>query len=112
MTVDFELDGQAFTLVNGGPVFKQSEAASILVNCKDQAEIDRVWDALLADGGEESYCGWLKDRFGVSWQIIPTAMNSVDPEKDPEAFERMMQVVYQTKGKLNLADIESAYQGK
>ena len=111
MTVDFELEGQSYTLINGGPAFKLSEASSILVNCKDQAEMDRLWEALTADGGEESYCGWLKDRFGLSWQIVPASMNEMDPEKDPEAFERAMAVVYQTKGKLDAAKIEAAYKG-
>lgn len=111
MTVDFELDGHLYTLINGGGAFKLSEACSILVNCRDQAEIDRLWDALTANGGEESYCGWLKDRFGLSWQIVPTFLNEVDPESDPAAFERMMQAVYATNGKLDLARLEAAYRG-
>jgi predicted 3-demethylubiquinone-9 3-methyltransferase (glyoxalase superfamily) len=110
MTVEFELDGQHFILINGGPAFKLSEACSILVNCKNQAEIDKLWKALTADGGEESYCGWLKDKFGLSWQIIPEYMNDIDPKSDPVAFERMMQVMYETKGKLNLAKLEEAYE--
>lgn len=112
MTVDLELDGYAYTLINGGPTFKLSEAASILVNCKDQAEMDRLWEALTANGGEESYCGWLKDKFGLSWQIVPAMMSDIDPQENPESFERMMEVVYATKGKLDLAKIEAAYKGE
>jgi len=109
MLVEFELEGQTFLLINGGPAFKLSEACSIQVNCKDQAEIDRLWEALTADGGEESYCGWLKDKFGLSWQIVPASLTTFDPQANPEGFERAMTIVYQTKGKLDSDKIEAAY---
>ena len=78
MTVDFELDGQRFTGINGGPEFKFDEAISFLINCKDQDEVDYYWDKL-SDGGDESLCGWLKDRFGLSWQVVPRGWRSSSP---------------------------------
>jgi predicted 3-demethylubiquinone-9 3-methyltransferase (glyoxalase superfamily) len=79
MTVGFELDGQAYTALNGGPHFTFTEAVSFVVHCADQAEVDRYWDALTADGGKESQCGWLKDKYGLSWQIVPQELLDLIP---------------------------------
>ena len=93
MTVEFELFGQRFTGINGGPEFPQTEAVSFLVPCADQAEVDHYWEALLAGGGQESQCGWLKDRFGVSWQVVPDGMDDVFADPDPERAQRAMQAM-------------------
>jgi predicted 3-demethylubiquinone-9 3-methyltransferase (glyoxalase superfamily) len=90
MTVAFELDGRPYVALNGGPSFKFSEGISLSIECKDQAEIDRYWAALTADGGEEGPCGWLKDRFGVSWQVNPAGIG--DLLKHPGAMQAMMQM--------------------
>ncbi|MEV6977479.1 VOC family protein [Kitasatospora sp. NPDC093806] len=82
MTVAFELDGRSFVALNGGPIFPFTEAVSLQVQCDDQAEVDRLWTALLADGGQESQCGWLKDRWGLSWQITPRVL--IDLVSDPD----------------------------
>jgi predicted 3-demethylubiquinone-9 3-methyltransferase (glyoxalase superfamily) len=110
MTVDFELDGQRFTGINGGPNFKFDEAVSFLIECEDQDEIDHYWDALLADGGRESQCGWLKDRFGLSWQVVPAGMEEVfagDPERAERAMKAMLGMV-----KLDIAALEAAADGE
>lgn len=108
--VEFELAGTRFALLNGGPMFPQSEAASIMVECADQAEVDRLWAALTADGGTESECGWLKDRFGVSWQIVPAGLVDMiahpDRERAGRAWNAMM-----TMGKLDIAAIRAAFEG-
>ena len=83
LTVDFELDGQPFTAINGGPEFTFDEAVSFLINCADQAEVDYYWDKL-SDGGEESQCGWLKDRYGVSWQVTPAGIEEIMTDSDPD----------------------------
>ena len=88
MTVHFDLDGCDFMILNGGPQFKFSEAISLMVNCDTQAEIDQLWDKLTSDGGQEVQCGWLKDKYGVSWQIVPTIWK--DLMNDPARFERYM----------------------
>jgi predicted 3-demethylubiquinone-9 3-methyltransferase (glyoxalase superfamily) len=110
MTVNFELDGQEFVALNGGPEFKFTEAMSLLVHCDSQEEVDRLWEKLTENGGEESQCGWLKDPFGVSWQIVPdeflTLMNSGDPERS----QRVMQAMLKMK-KLDLAILRKAYEG-
>ncbi len=107
MMVDFELDGQPFLALNGGPEFTFDEAISFQVNCESQDEIDRFWDAL-SDGGEEGPCGWLKDRFGVSWQIVPTMlMNEVLRDSDTEKVQRVMAAVL-TMGKLDIAELQRA----
>lgn len=90
LTVDFELFGQRFTAINAGPEFKPNEAVSFLVACEDQAEIDYYWDKLTADGGQESQCGWLKDKYGFSWQIAPA--NTEELLKKPGAFANMMKM--------------------
>jgi predicted 3-demethylubiquinone-9 3-methyltransferase (glyoxalase superfamily) len=96
MTVSFELNGQEFVALNGGPDYKFNEAVSFQVFCKDQEEVDKFWNALTADGGQEGPCGWLKDKFGLSWQIIPTALPELlqnpDPEKSQKAMAAMLQM--------------------
>ena len=108
MTADFELAGQAFTIINGGPHFQHSPAMSLLVQCEDQAEVDRLWDALIADGGEPSRCGWLTDRFGVSWQITPTRLGEMLASDDSAAVERVTQV-FLKMDKLDVAGLERAF---
>lgn len=90
MSVAFQLDGQEFIALNGGPEFKFNEAISMFVKCEDQAEIDRLWNALIADGGEESRCGWLKDKYGLSWQIVPSNLGELLSK--PDAVQAMLQM--------------------
>ena len=92
MTVEWELDGQRFVGINGGPQFRFTEAVSLAISCKDQAEVDHYWDALVA-GGEESQCGWLKDRYGLSWQVVPEGMEEVLADPDSERAQRAMQAM-------------------
>jgi len=110
MTVTFELDGRPFMGLNGGPVFKFNEAVSFVVDCQDQAEIDYYWDALLQGGGEESQCGWLRDRFGLSWQIVPAAISQLVGGPDPVKANRAMQAMLQMV-KLDIAKLPAAYDG-
>lgn len=110
MTIEFQLDGQDFTALNGGPHFKFTEAISLVVNCETQEEIDDYWEKLL-EGGQESQCGWLKDKYGLSWQVVPTALVEMMQDKDPEKAERVMAAMLEMK-KLNLAKLEQAYEGK
>jgi predicted 3-demethylubiquinone-9 3-methyltransferase (glyoxalase superfamily) len=107
ITVDFTLDGQRFMALNGGPEFKFSEAVSFVIETDDQAETDRLWDALTADGGEPSVCGWLKDRFGLSWQITPRRLNELVNDADPERARRAMEAMLQM-GKIDIAELERA----
>ena len=111
MTAEFELAGQEFCIVNGGPHFKHSPAMSLLVNCDDQAEVDRLWERLTADGGEEGRCGWLTDRFGVSWQITPVALGEMMNSSDPAAVERVTAAFLGMK-KLDVAALEKAFGGE
>jgi predicted 3-demethylubiquinone-9 3-methyltransferase (glyoxalase superfamily) len=104
MTVDFTLDGQDFVALNGGPVFQFTEAISLVVSCDTQAEIDHFWDRLSA-GGQQVQCGWLKDRFGVSWQVVPRALSEL--MADPERAKRVMAAVLTMK-KLDVAALKSA----
>jgi len=106
MTVEFELDGQPFVALNGGPDFTFSEAVSFQVSCKDQEEVDRYWNAL-AEGGEEGPCGWLKDRFGLSWQIIPEALPRLLSDPDKDKAQRVMACMLEM-GKLDVAELEAA----
>lgn len=110
MVVNFTLDGAEFMALNGGPIFKHSEAASLVVQCDDQEEIDRLWSALLADGGKEQQCGWLKDRYGLPWQIVPkqiaTFMTQGSPEQQARVMESMMGMV-----KIDIATLKSAFDG-
>jgi predicted 3-demethylubiquinone-9 3-methyltransferase (glyoxalase superfamily) len=105
MVVVFELDGREFLALNGGPVFKFSEAVSFVVNCDNQEEIDHYWSKLTADGGQESQCGWLKDKYGLSWQIVPTAIGRLmsDPQKGPRVMAEVMKMK-----KLDLKRMEEA----
>ncbi|MDB5238977.1 MAG: hypothetical protein JWO00_312 [Candidatus Parcubacteria bacterium] len=111
MVVAFELEGQAFSALNGGPLFKFTEAISFSVSCKDQAEVDHFWNALIANGGEESQCGWLKDRFGLSWQIVPEALGELMSDPDPVKAGRTMEAMLTMK-KLDVAKLQAAHDGK
>ena len=106
MTVAFELDGQPFLALNGGPIFKFTEAISLIVNCKDQKEVDEYWSKLSA-GGEEGPCGWLKDKFGLSWQITPEALPRLLHDKDTKRAERVMAAMLRMK-KIDVATLERA----
>jgi predicted 3-demethylubiquinone-9 3-methyltransferase (glyoxalase superfamily) len=110
-TVSFELDGQEFMGLNAGPQFKFNEAVSMYVNCEDQAEVDYFWNALIADGGEESMCGWLKDKYGLSWQIIPKQLGELMGDPDPEKSGRVMQAMLKMQ-KIIVADLQKAYDGE
>jgi predicted 3-demethylubiquinone-9 3-methyltransferase (glyoxalase superfamily) len=109
--VVFELAGQRFMGLNGGPQFRFTEAISLYVNCHSQAEVDELWSKLIADGGEESQCGWLKDRYGLSWQIIPSRLGELMGDKDPEKAGRVVQAMLQM-GKIDIAGLERAYEGR
>jgi predicted 3-demethylubiquinone-9 3-methyltransferase (glyoxalase superfamily) len=108
LVVDFELDGVPYQALNGGPHFKPSEFASIVVHTDDQAETDRLWNALTADGGAESQCGWLKDKFGISWQIVPRALLKSLSGPDKAGAGRAMDAMMKMK-KIDIAAIEAAY---
>lgn len=108
--VEFTLAGQSYQALNGGPGQEFNEAISLSVVCKDQAEVDKVWDALTADGGEPIMCGWLKDRFGVRWQVVPEAMTEMLRDDDPEKSKRVMSAMMEMV-KLNEAKLKAAYEG-
>jgi predicted 3-demethylubiquinone-9 3-methyltransferase (glyoxalase superfamily) len=110
MTVAFELDGQEFTALNGGPLFKFTEAISLVVNCETQEEVDHFWEKLSA-GGQEVQCGWLKDRFGVSWQIVPTVLVEMLQDKDGEKSRRVMAAMLKMK-RINIEALKKAYAGR
>ncbi len=107
MTVAFELDGRPFTALNGGPLFKFNESISFVVNCDTQAEVDEFWEKL-SEGGAESQCGWLKDKFGVSWQIVPTVLLEMLQDQDAEKAKRVMQAMLQMH-KLEIQALQQAY---
>ena len=109
MTVAFELDGQEFVALNGGPLFKFTEAISLVVNCATQAEVDDYWSKLSA-GGQEVPCGWLKDRFGLSWQVVPTILPEMLQDRNPEKAKRVMAAMLKMK-KLDVATLKKAYEG-
>lgn len=111
MTVEWELDGNRFVGINGGPEFTFSEAVSFLVECEDQAEIDEFWEKLTADGGEEGPCGWLRDRFGLSWQIVPKGMDELFAAEDKDRARRAMEAMFTMK-KLDVAALEAAADGR
>jgi predicted 3-demethylubiquinone-9 3-methyltransferase (glyoxalase superfamily) len=111
MGVSFILDGQHFNALNGGPSFNFAEGISLYVDCANQAEVDELWGKLTADGGEESRCGWLKDKFGVSWQIIPKQLGELMGDKDPEKAQRVVQAMLKMN-KIIVADLQKAYDGK
>lgn len=106
MTVDFVLDGQEFTAINGGPEFTFSESVSFLINCADQEEVDYYWSRL-SEGGEEGPCGWLKDRYGLSWQVCPVGLNELINDSDQERTQRVMRAMFEMK-KLDLAALQAA----
>jgi len=106
MTVAFELDGQEFTALNGGPLFKFTEVISLVVNCETQEEVDHFWEKLSA-GGQEVECGWLKDRFGVSWQVVPTVLSEMLQDKDPEKSKRVMAALLRMK-KISIEGLKNA----
>jgi predicted 3-demethylubiquinone-9 3-methyltransferase (glyoxalase superfamily) len=107
LTIEFELDGQAFTALNGGPMFKFNEAISFQVGCESQEEVDYYWERL-SEGGEKGQCGWLKDRYGVSWQIVPTAIGEMLQGKDARKSESVMKTLLQMK-KLDIEKLKQAY---
>ena len=111
MIVSFQLEGQDFTALNGGPRFKFDEAISFVVNCETQEEIDYFWEKLSADGGEEVQCGWLKDKFGLSWQVVPTIIGELMSDGDAQKSGRVMQAVMQMK-KLDIQTMKDAYEAK
>ena len=109
MTVEFELDGQPFVAINGGPQFTFDEAVSFAIECETQEEIDHYWDRLV-EGGEESQCGWLKDRYGLSWQVVPTGMDELFADPDPTRAERAMRAMLGMR-KLDIAALRAAADG-
>lgn len=110
MGVSFILDGTEFQALNGGPQFKFTEAISLFVKCGTQAEVDELWKKLTADGGRESMCGWLKDKYGLSWQIIPTVLGELFADKDREKANRAMQAMLKMK-KIDIAGLKEAFNG-
>jgi predicted 3-demethylubiquinone-9 3-methyltransferase (glyoxalase superfamily) len=110
MTVAFELEGQQFTALNGGPHFKFTEAISLVVNCETQKEVDDYWRKL-GEGGQESQCGWLKDKYGLSWQIVPTALPRLLQDPDPQKAKRVVEAMLQMK-KIDVARLEQAAAGR
>jgi predicted 3-demethylubiquinone-9 3-methyltransferase (glyoxalase superfamily) len=111
MTVEFDLDGQKFVALNAGPHFKFTEAVSFVVNCDSQEEVDYFWEKLTADGGAESQCGWLKDKYGLSWQITPTILPELLQSKDAEKSQRVMKAMLQMK-KIDIPTIKRAAEGE
>lgn len=110
MSVNFELEGQEFIGLNAGPQFKFNESISFLVDCKTQAEVDELWEKLTADGGEEGRCGWLKDKYGLSWQVVPTDMDEMLQRGSKEQIARVTQAFLKMK-KFDLATLRRAYEG-
>ncbi len=111
LTIEFEIEGQKFVALNGGPLFKFNESVSFVINCETQEEVDYFWGKLTADGGEESACGWLKDKFGLSWQVTPTVLIDMLHDKDPEKAERVMKAMLQMQ-KIEIPKLKAAYGGK
>ena len=109
LTVQFRLGDQEFVALNGGPQFKFTEAISLMINCKDQKEVDYYWEKLLAGGGKESACGWLKDKYGLSWQIVPTVLGKMMSDPDPKRSQRVMGALLQMK-KLDISRLKRAYE--
>lgn len=110
MTADFELDGQRFIALNGGPRFKFTEAISFVINCETQEEVDKFWEKL-SEGGEKSQCGWVKDKFGLWWQVVPTVLGQLMGDKDPEKSKRVMEAMLQMS-KIEIEPLQRAYEGK
>src|SRR5882672_12013954 len=110
MVVEFQLKGQKFVALNGGPHFKFTEAVSFVVNCESQEEVDKFWEKL-SEGGEEGQCGWLKDKYGLSWQVVPTVLTEMLKDKDPAKAKRVMEAMLQMK-KLDIKTLKQAYEGQ
>jgi predicted 3-demethylubiquinone-9 3-methyltransferase (glyoxalase superfamily) len=110
MCVTFQLEGQQFMALNGGPLFKFTEAISLFVNCDTQEEVDELWEKLTAGGGAPSQCGWLKDKFGLSWQIIPSALMEMMADKDPARSRRVMEAMLRMT-KIDISALKRAYNG-
>jgi predicted 3-demethylubiquinone-9 3-methyltransferase (glyoxalase superfamily) len=110
MSVQFEIEGQRFMALNGGPLFKFNESTSFFVGCDTQAEVDDLWDKLIADGGEASQCGWLKDKFGLSWQIVPNVLLRLLNDKDSAKSTRVMTAMLEMR-KLDIKGLQQAYDG-
>jgi predicted 3-demethylubiquinone-9 3-methyltransferase (glyoxalase superfamily) len=108
LTIEFEIEGQKFVALNGGPLFKFNESISFVINCETQEEVDYFWGKLTADGGEESACGWLKDKFGLSWQVVPTVLIDMLHDSDQEKSGRVMQAMLQMK-KIDIKTLKDAY---
>jgi predicted 3-demethylubiquinone-9 3-methyltransferase (glyoxalase superfamily) len=110
MTVEFEIEGQKFVALNGGPVFKFNESISFVVNCETQQEVDYFWEKLTSDGGQEIECGWLKDKFGLSWQVVPAVLIEMLHDEDAVKAERVMKAMLQMQ-KIDIAKLKAAYAG-
>lgn len=108
MVINFELNGQPFMALNGGPNFKFSEAISFIIDCEDQKEVDYYWEKLTSEGGEESMCGWLKDKFGLSWQVVPKALNELMSDPNPEKAKQVMQAMLKMH-KIDVSELQEAY---
>ncbi|HHY85493.1 MAG TPA: VOC family protein [Verrucomicrobia bacterium] len=111
MSIDFRIEGQDFTALNGGPHFKFNEAVSFVVHCRTQREVDYYWRKLTAGGGKEQQCGWLKDRFGVSWQVVPVALHKLMNSRDPARRQRVMEALLKMV-KLDVGKLEKAAEGR
>lgn len=111
MTIEFDIEGKKFTALNGGPAFKFNESISFVVNCDTQKEVDYFWEKLTGDGGQESQCGWLKDKIGVSWQVVPTVLIEMLHDKDSAKSERVMKAMLETQ-KIDIKKVKAAYAGK
>jgi len=111
LTIEFEIEGQKFTALNGGPEFKFNESVSFVVNCETQEEVDYLWEKLIAGGGQESACGWLKDKFGLSWQVTPTVLIEMLHDKNAKKAERVMKAMMQMQ-KIDIKKLNAAYAGK
>jgi predicted 3-demethylubiquinone-9 3-methyltransferase (glyoxalase superfamily) len=108
LTIEFEIEGQKFTALNGGPQFKFNESVSFVVYCETQDEVDYFWQKLTADGGRESECGWLRDKFGLSWQVTPTVLIEMLHDKDPKKSERVMNAMMRMQ-KIDISKLKAAY---
>ena len=111
MVVEFQIEGQEFLALNGGPRFKFTEAISFVVNCETQEEVDYFWEKLTADGGAESQCGWLKDKYGLSWQVVPTILAELLKDKDASKSQRVMKAMLQMK-KIDIPTLKRAAEGE
>jgi predicted 3-demethylubiquinone-9 3-methyltransferase (glyoxalase superfamily) len=111
LTITFEIEGREFIALNGGPQYKFTEANSLFVKCETQAEVDRLWDRLSADGGAPIHCGWIKDKFGLTWQIVPTKLGAMLKDKDPVRAQRVTSAMLQMV-KLDIVELQRVYDGK